>query len=93
MTPIRNEQKGTRSKVFNTPIRSFVYSRLSACNLVYPGQNRDVREILRNLIGCLGEWKLEKTDFSRNIGQKYENEYYITCSLNSVNLFSTTRSK
>ena len=36
----------------------------SACDLVYPGQNRDVREILRNLIGCLEDWKLEKTDFS-----------------------------
>ena len=36
-------------------------------DLVYPGQNRDVREILRNLIGCLEDWKLEKIDFSREI--------------------------
>ena len=28
----------------------------SASYLVYPGQNSDVGEILRNLIGCLGHW-------------------------------------
>ena len=33
-------------------------------DLVYPEQNRDVKEILKNLIGCLEDWKLEKTDFS-----------------------------
>ena len=32
-----------------------------------PGQNRAVREILRNLIGCLDYWEGEKTDFSREI--------------------------
>ena len=36
-------------------------------DLVYPGQNRDVREILRNLIGCLEDWNLENIDFSREI--------------------------
>ena len=29
----------------------------SAWDLVYPGQNCDVREILRNLIGCLENWE------------------------------------
>ena len=50
----------------NTPIRGFRLPSLkSAWNLVYPGQNGDVREILRNLIGFLENWKLEKTDFLR----------------------------
>ena len=39
----------------------------SAWDLVHPGQNRDVREILRNLIGCLEYWELENTDFSQKI--------------------------
>ena len=34
-------------------------------DLVYPGQNHDASEILRNVIGCLEDWELEKTDFSR----------------------------
>ena len=33
----------------------------SVWDLVYPVQNPDVKEILRNLIGCLGDWGLEKT--------------------------------
>ena len=37
----------------------------SAWDLVYPGQNHGVREILRNVIGCLKDLQLEKTDFSR----------------------------
>ena len=49
----------------NTPIRGFRLPSLkSAWNLVYLGQNGDVREILRNTIGgCLEDWELEKTDF------------------------------
>ena len=34
----------------------------SAWDLVHPGQNRDVKEILRNLISFLEDW-----DFSRKI--------------------------
>ena len=34
---------------------------MSAWYLVYPEKNRDAREILRNLIGYLEDWKLEKT--------------------------------
>ena len=50
-----------------TPIRGY---RLQSYNqalggLVYLGQNRDVREILRNLIGRLKIWKLENTDVLR----------------------------
>ena len=30
----------------------------SAWDLVYPGQNDDVKEILRNLIECLEKWEL-----------------------------------
>ena len=33
----------------------------SAWDLVYSEQNRDVREISRNLIGCLEDCELEKT--------------------------------
>ena len=33
--------------------------------LANPGQNRDVRKILINLIGCLEDLELEKTDFYR----------------------------
>ena len=29
-------------------------------DLVYPWQNHDVREIWRNVIGCLEDWQLEK---------------------------------
>ena len=29
---------------------------------IYPGQNRDVRKVLRNLIGLLENWELENTD-------------------------------
>ena len=32
-----------------------------------PGQNRDIREILRNLIGCLEDWELKKTEKSQQI--------------------------
>ena len=39
----------------------------SARDLVYPEQNQDVGKILRNLIGCLEDQKLEKTDFSQEI--------------------------
>ena len=35
----------------------------SAWDLVYPRPNRDVRDISRNLIGCLEDWELEKTIF------------------------------
>ena len=47
----------------NTPIQGLK----STWDLVYPGQNCDVREILRNLIGCWEDWELEKTDFSWEI--------------------------
>ena len=33
--------------------------------LVYPGKNRDVKETLRNPIGCLKDWELEKIDKSQ----------------------------
>ena len=36
-------------------------------DLVYSGENHDVEEILRNLIGCLKDWELEKTHFSWEI--------------------------
>ena len=39
----------------------------SAWDLVYLVQNRDFREILRNLIGRLEDWELENIDFSRKI--------------------------
>ena len=44
-------------------------SSKSAWDLVYPGQkkNHDVGETLRNSIGCLVDWELEKTDFSLKI--------------------------
>ena len=32
-------------------------------HLVYPGQSRDVREILRHPIGCLEDWALERLLF------------------------------
>ena len=35
-------------------------------DLVYPGRNRDVREILRNLIGCLEDWKLKDYQITEN---------------------------
>ena len=38
----------------------------SAWDLVYPGKNRDVREILRNLIGCLEDWKVSKESSRKN---------------------------
>ena len=34
-----------------------------------PGKNRDVREILRNLIGCLEVLELEKSDRLRDYGK------------------------
>ena len=37
-----------------------LYHFLKTGDLVYPGQNCDVREILRNLIGCLKKWELER---------------------------------
>ena len=36
-----------------------------AWNLVYSDPNLDVLRILRNLIGCSGDWELKKTDKSR----------------------------
>ena len=44
----------------NVPILGFVYNLEKAPGawyLVYPGQNHNVREILRTLIGCLEDWK------------------------------------
>ena len=38
-----------------------------AWDLVYPGRNCDVREILGNLIGCLEDYELKKTDKSRKM--------------------------
>ena len=38
-----------------------------AWDLVYPWQNPDIREILRNLIDCSEDWELEKTAKSRKI--------------------------
>ena len=45
----------------NTNPRFCLPSLKSAWNLIYPGKNRDVREILVNLIGCLEDQELEKT--------------------------------
>ena len=39
----------------------------STWNLLYSRQNHDVREILRNLIGCFEDWKLKETELSRKI--------------------------
>ena len=52
--------KDSKEKNYNNypPIRGFVYHPKK----VYPGQNRDVREILSHLIDCLEDWELEKTD-------------------------------
>ena len=42
----------------------FVYYLLKRhVDLVHPGKNRYVREILRNLISCLEDWDLEKNNF------------------------------
>ena len=47
----------------NTLIRGFCLPSLkSSLDLDNSGQNRDVREILRNLIGCLKDWGQIKTD-------------------------------
>ena len=53
-------------------------------DLVHPGKNRDVRKILRNLIGCLEDWELEKT------GQIIKNRnsglvYWILFSVSKIN--------
>ena len=45
----------------------FIIFKKNVWDLAYPGQNRDVIEILNNLIGCLEDWELEKTDFLRKI--------------------------
>ena len=51
---------------------SILYTNTGFClPSVYPGENRNVREILSNLIGYLGDWKLEKTAKSRKIGFEY----------------------
>ena len=39
---------------------TLLYVKRAAGRLVYPGQNCDGRENLRNLIGCLEYWELEK---------------------------------
>ena len=39
----------------------------SPWDLFYSEQNCDVREVFRNLIGCLEGWELENTDKSRII--------------------------
>ena len=44
--------------------------------IVYPEQKRDVREILRNVISCLEDWKLKKNDFSRKVKIP---DWYIFC--------------
>ena len=43
----------------------------SAWDLVYPEQNPDVREILRNLIGCFEDWELEQTGKTGKIKTPY----------------------
>ena len=52
----------------------------SAWDPVYPEQNRNVREILSNLIGYLEDWELEKTDNLRKMetpGMVYNPTYSI----------------
>ena len=50
----------------NTPNQRLPSLKI-AWDLVYPGQNNDFREILRNLIGGLEDWELDKTEKSREI--------------------------
>ena len=52
---------GSHREFQYTNLEIFLSSLKSAWDLIYPGQNRDVREILSNLIGLLEDWKLEKT--------------------------------
>ena len=52
---------GSHREFQYTKLEIFLSSLKSAWDLIYPGQNRDVREILSNLIGLLEDWKLEKT--------------------------------
>ena len=52
--------------MYNINKKGFIFlpSLKGAWYLVHPGQNCNVREILRNLIGCFEDWELEKTDKS-----------------------------
>ena len=50
--------------IHQSGVSSTIFKK-STLDLVYPGQNSDVREIFRNLIGSLEVWKLEKTDLSQ----------------------------
>ena len=52
-----------RKNLMMTSLEIFKFSHFLSQVLVYPGQNRDVRQ----LIGCLEDWELEKTNFSRII--------------------------
>ena len=45
----------------NTPNQRLPSLKI-AWDLVYPGQNHEAREILRNLIGCSEDLKIEKSD-------------------------------
>ena len=49
----KKHQSGVSSTIFKWRLR----------DLVYPGKNYGVREILRNLIGCLEVWELEMICF------------------------------
>ena len=76
--------------VCNTPIQEFHLSPLKrAWNIVYPGQNLDVREIVRNLIGCLEDWELKITDFSRKCKTSDWCISMITSSGNTLNELDT----
>ena len=52
--------------IINPPIWGLSTIFKSAWDSIYLEQNLDVRENLRNLIGCLENWELEKVDFTEN---------------------------
>ena len=55
-----------------TPILGFVYNlEKNTQALVYPGQNRDFKEILRNGIAWLEDRELEKTRKIKTLGLVY----------------------
>ena len=53
----------------------------SAWDLVYPRPNREVRDISRNLIGCLEDWELEKTCKPQKIQTPYWLEMIPVCKV------------
>ena len=68
----------------NTSNPGFLPSLKSARDLVFPWNNRNVREILRNLIGSLENWELDKTDFPWKIKTLDCIIFYTTGGLSDV---------